>query len=151
LLSVSSITGFIQVVKADSGTIYIRADGSIDPPTAPIYTAENITYTLTGNITADASMGIVIERGNIVVDGALYTVQGTGVGESRGIYLSGIVNGMTNVTIRNMTIKAFSYGIWLVYSPFCTIDRSIKRMKRLWENQYSQADTQPTPSCCHLD
>ena len=68
----------VQPVRA-SATIYIRADGSIDPPTAPIYTADNITYTLTGNITADAD-GIVIERDNVVWEGAGYTVQGTGSG-----------------------------------------------------------------------
>jgi parallel beta-helix repeat protein len=113
----------IQHVKA-VGTIYIRADGSIDPPTAPMYTADNITYTLTGNITADADMGIVIERGNIVVDGAFYTVQGTGVGGATGIYWCGLIKEISNVTIGNMTISAFSYGISIVYSPFCTISRS---------------------------
>ncbi|MGD0978211.1 MAG: hypothetical protein ABR962_03620 [Candidatus Bathyarchaeia archaeon] len=29
----------VQPVRA-SGTVYIRANGSIDPPTAPIYTAD---------------------------------------------------------------------------------------------------------------
>jgi len=32
----------IETVKA-SGTIYIRADGSIDPPTANITTTDNVT------------------------------------------------------------------------------------------------------------
>jgi hypothetical protein len=35
----------VQRVEA-SGTIYIRADGSIDPPTAPISTVDNVTYTI---------------------------------------------------------------------------------------------------------
>ena len=61
-----------------SGTIYIRADGSIDPQDAPISTADNVSYTLTGNVTSDAD-GIVVERDNIVVDGAGYTIQGTGI------------------------------------------------------------------------
>jgi parallel beta-helix repeat protein len=91
-----------------SGTIYIRADGSIDPPTAPITTVDNVTYTFTDNI----SDSIVVERDNIVVDGAGYTVQGTGVYLSKGIYLSA----RENVTIRNMEIKAFGIGIWLEYS-----------------------------------
>jgi parallel beta-helix repeat protein len=111
LLSVSEITGFIQVAKADCGTIYIRADGSIDPPTAPMHTADNITYTLTGNITVDAD-GIVIERDNIVVDGAGYTINRSM--ESRngsGIMLTS----RSNVTVRDMTIKNFfyAYGIRL--------------------------------------
>jgi hypothetical protein len=41
LLSLSSITGLIQVAKADGGTVTINADGSISPSTAPIYTADN--------------------------------------------------------------------------------------------------------------
>jgi hypothetical protein len=69
----------IQTVDTASGTIYIRADGSINPPTAPISTLDNITYTLTGNITSHAS-GIVIERDNVTLDGAGYTLQGTGLG-----------------------------------------------------------------------
>ena len=91
-----------------SGTIYIRADGSIDPPTAPISTVDNVTYTLTGNIATDAD-GIIVERDNIVVDGAGYTVQGTGASGSKGIDLSS----RSNVTIRSMEINTFHYGIML--------------------------------------
>jgi len=89
-----------------TGTVYIRADGSIDPPTAPISTVDNITYVLTDNILSD-NHGIVVERDSIVVDGAGYTVQGTGSGS--GISLSK----RTNVTIRNMKVKAFLIGIYL--------------------------------------
>jgi len=110
LLLVSTLTFAFntQNVKA-SGTIYIRADGSIDPPTAPISTSDNVTYTLTGNITSDAD-GIVVERDNIVVDGAGFTVQGTGGEWLRGMDL----NGRTNVTIKNMEIKAFHSGVFLL-------------------------------------
>ena len=96
----------IQSVKADDGTIYINADGSISPTTAPIYTADNITYTLTGNITAEAD-GIVIERDNIVLNGAGYTVTGSINGNG-----TTLMN-MSNVTITNMTITNFNYGILL--------------------------------------
>jgi parallel beta-helix repeat protein len=94
----------IRLVRA-SGTIYIRADGSIDPPTAPISTADNITYTSTGNITSDAD-GIVIERDNMTFDGAGYTIQG---GSGKGIDLSE----RTNVTILNTKVTAFEFGICL--------------------------------------
>ena len=103
----------IQPVKA-SGTIYIRADGSIDPPTAPIYTADNITYTLTGNIPVGAD-GIVIERDNIVVDGAGYTVTGSGNGNGT------TLTDRSNVTVRSMTIKNFEYGIFLDSSSNTTL------------------------------
>jgi hypothetical protein len=39
----------IPQVKAAVASVYIRADGSIDPPTAPIQRNGNI-YTLTDNI-----------------------------------------------------------------------------------------------------
>jgi parallel beta-helix repeat protein len=114
LLVISTLTlAFkIQIVKADVGTIYIRADGSIDPPTAPIYTADNITYTLTGNIVANVlTDGIMVERENITVDGVGYTVQGTGAANS-GIH----VEGRNNITIKSITIREFENGIWLNYS-----------------------------------
>ena len=62
----------IKLVKA-SGTIYIRADGSIEPSTANITSVDNVTYTFTGNINDH----IVVERDNIVVDGAGYSMKGT--------------------------------------------------------------------------
>jgi len=105
----------IQTVEA-SGTIYIRADGSIDPPDAPISTVDNVTYTLTGNITSDAD-GIVVERSNITIDGDGYTLQGTGVDESKGIYLFGI----DNVTIKNANIKWFYDGVCLHHSSFISL------------------------------
>jgi parallel beta-helix repeat protein len=113
VLSVSSITGLTHLAKADSGSIYIRADGSIDPPTAPIAIVDNITYTFTGDVNESISMlAIVVERDNIVVDGQGYTVQGTGSGTGTGITLSE----RNNVTIKNMTIKTFGIGIYVCNS-----------------------------------
>ncbi|MCJ7652539.1 MAG: right-handed parallel beta-helix repeat-containing protein, partial [Actinobacteria bacterium] len=90
----------------ENGTIYIRADGSIDPPDAPISSIDNVTYTLTGNITSDAD-GMVVERDNIVVDGAGYTIQG--VGSRKGIDLTN----RSGITVKNTRITGFDYGIWL--------------------------------------
>jgi len=70
-----------------SGTIYIRADGSIDPSTANITTIDDFTYAFTDNIVNDE---IVVQRDNIVIDGAGHTLQGTGSGA--GIWLSGRSN-----------------------------------------------------------
>jgi len=112
LVGVLTFAFNIQPVKA-SGTIYIRADGSIDPPTANITSVDNVTYTLTDNIDAEIVSGqsaIVVERNNIVVDGAGYTVQGTGNGI--GIHLLG----RSNVTIKNVKIKAFQSSIAIDYS-----------------------------------
>ena len=105
IVSMLSLAFNIEPVKA-SGTIYIRADGSIDPPTAAIATVDNVTYVLTGN-TNDS---VVVERSNIIVDGNGYTLQGNGSGS--GFYLSSI----DNVTIKHTTITGFYYGICLNYS-----------------------------------
>jgi parallel beta-helix repeat protein len=94
-----------------AGTIYIRADGTIDPPTANITTFDGVTYMCVGNITSDAD-GVVVERDNIVLDGAGYTLQGAGADESRGVDVSG----RTSVTVRNTHITNFHYGIYLCYS-----------------------------------
>ena len=109
LLVISTLTlAFnIQPVKAE-GTIYIRADGSVDPPTAPISSADNITYNFIEDIVTNGS--IIIQRDDIVVDGAGYTLQGTESEE--GIYLSD----RSNVTIRNIEIKTFGCGILLYNS-----------------------------------
>jgi parallel beta-helix repeat protein len=109
LLSVSSITGLIQVVKADVGTIYIRADGSITPSSAPITTVDNTTYTFTGNV----NESIVVERDNIVIDGAGQTLQGSG----NGIGLTERVN----VTIKGAKIGGFDSGVYLCNASFCGI------------------------------
>jgi parallel beta-helix repeat protein len=93
-------------------TIYIGADGSIQPPTAPISSVDNVIYTLTddiaGNVTAGSS-AIILQRDNIIIDGAGHTLQGTQASGSRGIELTG----RSNVTIKNMKITAYEYGIWL--------------------------------------
>jgi parallel beta-helix repeat protein len=109
ILTSISFTAFkIQRVKA-SETIYIRVDGSVDPPTAPIHTIDNITYTFTSNIDSDGE-GIVVERSNITIDGNGYKLSGNGS-------MNGLVSYETvNVTIQNMSVENFQTGINLVWS-----------------------------------
>jgi len=91
-----------KTCSADAvGTVYIRADGSIDPPTAPISTLDNVTYTLTGDI---INSSIIIERDDVSVEGANHSLQGPGLGS--GISLSG----RNNVTIKNFEIRNFYRG-----------------------------------------
>ena len=104
----------IQPVRA-IGTIYIRADGSVDPPDAPIHRDGDL-YTLTDNITCDAD-GIVIDRNDTTLNGAGYTLRGSYATGSRGIDLSE----RSNVTIKNANIKSFFYGVYLVSSSSCTV------------------------------
>jgi parallel beta-helix repeat protein len=99
------MTLFHEVKCIDFGaTIIINTDGSIDPPTAPVSTMDNVTYTLTNNITTNTD-GILVGRDNIVMDGAGYTILGAGSGN--GIELPG----RNNVTITHVEIKGFYQGI----------------------------------------
>jgi len=106
LIGVLGVSFSVHNVEAPYPIVYIKAEGSIDPPTANITSPDNVTYAFT----ADINASIVVERDNIVVDGAGYTVQGGGDGT--GIDLSG----RSNVTIKNMKIKAFGTGIYLYES-----------------------------------
>jgi len=133
LTSILMLAFNIRLIKA-SGTIYIRVNGKVDPDTAPIQRDNNL-YTFADSIYDS----IVVERDNVVVDGAGYTLQGTGTVSSKGLDLSE----RSNITIKNMEIKAFehgidlsgssnniiqgntmtnnSYGLWLLNSPNNTI------------------------------
>ena len=105
LASTLAMTLYGRPFEAELGTIYIRSDGSVDPPTAHISSIDNISYSLINNVYES----IIVEKDNIVVDGAGHILKGTGVYASKGISLSG----RSNVTIKNMTIEAFYYGIYL--------------------------------------
>jgi len=98
-----------QPVKSwTGGTIYIRDDGSIDPPDAPIQRDGDL-YTLTSDISSDNN-GIVIQRNNIVLDGACHTIIGPG---KEILNLCGIDIGVgrNNITIKKCYVKNFRFGI----------------------------------------
>ena len=107
LIAHTTVDGYVTIANI----CVIRADGSVLPPTAPISSVDNITYTLTGDI----EKPIVVERDSIVVDGTNFTVQGTGSG--KGISMLG----SSNVTIKNMRVESFVYGIWLSHSSNNTV------------------------------
>jgi len=109
------ILGAVKTGEVEANDlIYIRADGSVYPPTASISSFDNFTYVFTGNI----SDSIVVERDNIVVDGGGHTVQGPLNGN--GISLSGRMN----VTIKNVEITTFQNGIYISESSNCSISKN---------------------------
>ena len=108
LLSSIADMGLVKNVVANPGLrpedpplgYTINADGRYD--------GENIrregnTYTLTGNINCP----IVIERDDIVLDGAGFIVQGNGA--YAGVWLQD----KSGITIKNLNIKNFRFGIEL--------------------------------------
>ena len=100
-LCVLLVTAPIIMSVEANGNIYIRADGTVDG-TNKIQRNGNV-YTFTDDIFDS----IVVEKDNIVVDGLDYGLQGTGIGT--GINLMG----RTNVTVKNIEISNFFYGIYL--------------------------------------
>ena len=88
-----------------NGTVYIRVDGNIDPSDAPIRREADL-YILTGNIIGGVAGGIVLQRNNTIVDGAGHELKGFNY-NGGGILLTGI----TNATVRNVTVTGFLTGI----------------------------------------
>jgi parallel beta-helix repeat protein len=110
-LLISLIVGMqaLEVAKANfipeelpSG-IRIESDGTVNG-TSNIQRNGNI-YTLAENL----NNTIVVLCDNIVVDGAGYTVQGHGT--SSGVF----IQARTNITIKDMRISNFQYGIKLTF------------------------------------
>lgn len=101
VIGVFTLTNDIRKVGAE-GTIYIRPDGSIDPPTAPIQRDGNV-YAFTDDIYEK----IVVQTNDVVIDGKCYSLQGSGSGS--GFDLSR----RNNVTVRNTRITGWNYGIHL--------------------------------------
>ncbi len=82
--------------------MFIRSDGSIDPPSAPIRRDGNL-YTLTGDVFA----GIAIEKNDTTLDGNGYRLFGSYYGT--GLLLQNV----SNVVVQNMNVQYFEHGIYL--------------------------------------
>lgn len=90
------------------GTIFIRSDGTLDPATASISSIDGVTYTFTNSVSDE----IVVEKSNIIIDGAGFPLQGTRTLNSTGLLLAGV----SNVLIRGMNIISFFSAIKLEWS-----------------------------------
>ncbi|MEM2939931.1 MAG: NosD domain-containing protein [Thermoproteota archaeon] len=96
-------------------TVWIRADGSVEPSSANVSKLDETTYVLTGNV----EDGIVVEKGGIVLDGRGYTVQGRGVGTGMAL------EKVRNVKIVNVVVKGFQHGIFLEESSNIEVAESM--------------------------
>lgn len=104
LTSMLTLAFNVQPVKAEE-TIYIRPDGTVYPSTAPISRVGDV-YTFTSNIYDS----VVVQRSNIIIDGAGYVLQGSGSGN--GFYLYSV----KNVTSQDTNIQGFNYGVYIANS-----------------------------------
>jgi len=100
IVLVKNSDAMLEVHGVASGSIYIRADGRVDPQTAPISNVDNVTYTFA----SDVNGSIVVQRSNIVIDGNGFALEGPGSGT--GFYLDSI----SNVVIKKTTIRGFDFN-----------------------------------------
>ena len=109
LLITLGILGIQPIKGQTQGTVTINSDGSVTPLTSPIHQVGNV-YTLTTNISAT----IQVQKSNIVLDGAGYTVSGN---DKTGIALiNDLTNNPTaisNITIENLYIVNCTEGIYV--------------------------------------
>ncbi len=91
--------------------IYIRSDGGITPPSAPISQNGNV-YTLTGDINNSV---LDIKRSNAVINGAGFSLPSYGYDEAI------LLTGVTNVTVTNFNITGRNIAIHLNVSSYNTV------------------------------
>ncbi|MCW4017071.1 MAG: right-handed parallel beta-helix repeat-containing protein [Candidatus Bathyarchaeota archaeon] len=99
-------------------TLTINADGTLSPQIDAINQVGNV-YTLTENITQYV---LEVQRNNIVIDGAGYTIQRTLPTWSAQSAVALI--GRTNVTVKNLHVDGLNRGVLLSSSYNCTISQN---------------------------
>jgi nitrous oxidase accessory protein NosD len=118
LFLVYTIPQFVELTSANimpapppTVQVYIKADGTVEPTTTPIERFGN-RYVFADDL---LNHTLTVQRDNIVVDGAGFTLKGVGV--NMGI----TVSGRKNVTIKNVYIKNYVSSVWLQQSTNNTI------------------------------
>jgi parallel beta-helix repeat protein len=96
----------VNMVAYAAGLIYIRADGSVEGTTF-IQSSDNVTYVFTADI--NDSEGVFVERNNIIVNGNGHLLNNSLVMDRDGISLLSV----SNVTIKNLSVYGFAWGIVL--------------------------------------
>jgi parallel beta-helix repeat protein len=124
---------YVQKAEAAPSAIYIRSDGSIDPPTT-LVRGDGTRYNFTGDISGE----IVVQRSNILIDGKDYTLQGSGTGSGFSM------TGLSNVTIWRTIIMNFSSGIFLDNSRDNRITTNIIQNNSVGVNLYGMLSTNNT-------
>lgn len=127
IVSLFSVIGFVSCEQTLQ-TIRIKTDGSIEPINVPIQRDGNVY-----RFTADICGTIVVEKDNITIDGAGYTLFGTYNGTRTDTWVVGngpnqelsngtlwtigidfhVVTKPNNLTIKNLNIKNFYVGIYM--------------------------------------
>ncbi len=114
-LLILALTGMLLIESVNGGIVYhpsvpqitINSDGTITPETTQV-TRNGAVYTLNGDLN---DTQIVIERKNIVFDGANHTITLMNSGQNAAIHISY----STNTTIKNVELVTALYTGILMY------------------------------------
>ena len=107
LVSAFASVSKLKPAKGLAGTVYIRADGSVEG-TAYIESNDNVTYVFT----SDIRDSVVVERSNIVIDGNRRTLNVSGLTGANGFFLANV----NNVAIKKTNIVGSGSGVALSQS-----------------------------------
>jgi parallel beta-helix repeat protein len=118
LLSLFVVVCFLSTVDvvAAQSSIYIRGDGTVDGTDEILQDGD--VYTLTGDV---FEQQIVIQKDNIVLDGANFALHGGGSADERGIDISNL----NNVTVRNINVTGYKKCIILDGTTNSTVAGSV--------------------------
>ncbi len=105
IIAAGSLFFFPPSEAQSFGTIHIRSNGNVEPPTAPISHVDD-RYILSGNL---YDSPIVLERNNVFFDGGGYSLEGAGSGIAVNITC-------TNVTVRSLRVLNWEVGILGAYN-----------------------------------
>ena len=118
LCSVFVILPNVATVEA-GGTVYIREDGSVEGTDKIQHEGDRYTFT------EDIYGPLVVERDNVVVDGAGYSIKGQRANQVQSPEGIGIlVESRNNVAISNVIVQHFMYGICINSSSYTSITNS---------------------------
>ena len=132
VLLIEAFSTALANAEAPLPTIRIKSDGSVDPASAPILSVGN-TYVFTSDLSA---RGIVVEKPNVILDGAGFALRGpydgeqtlwiigegpnqTVTNETWSIGVDLLTNDVVGLTVRNLRIENFSIGMYL-WAQKCT-------------------------------
>ena len=123
LLFASTLLFIIFQVATASATVISTTTFHISAPSggdcAAIGTWDSATSTCTLNtdVTVNGADGIHIDSDGVTLDGGGHTLTGSNTSNTNGVYGSG----RTGVTIKNLTVQQFSYGISLANNGSGTV------------------------------
>ena len=118
-----SVRPGLFVLQVSLAVFFLSVTASAGPPTLTLTNTgwEGTTIhdwdpvTLTGTLTADVTEPVIIGSDLVTLDGDGYSILGSGSG--KGILLQGL----TGVTIKNLSITGTFYGIYLENSSANTV------------------------------